>query len=117
MIATVSTDAFNCGPLDRIPIGEGRSFRVGGLEIAVFRPRQGGVFATQARCPHRGAPLVDGLVGGGRVVCPFHAYAFELESGAPVGNPCSALRTFPVRVSPAGEVLVEVRGESEGRHG
>ena len=28
----------NLGPVDRIPVGEGRTFDVDGLELAVFRP-------------------------------------------------------------------------------
>ena len=43
----------NLGPVDRIPIGEGREFEVEGELIAVFRARDGGVFGAQARCPHR----------------------------------------------------------------
>ena len=51
------------GPLDNIPLGEARVFRVDGRDIAVFRCRSGEVFATSAECPHRGGPLADGLVG------------------------------------------------------
>ena len=97
------------GPIGQIPIGEGRTFRVDGQEIAVFRTRQGELFATQARCPHRGGPLADGLLGSGVVVCPFHAYAFDLATGAPVRNGCAALRTYPVEVTGEGELKVTVR--------
>ncbi len=44
------------GPLDRIPLGEARVFRVEGRDVAVFRCRSGEVFATSAECPHRGGP-------------------------------------------------------------
>jgi nitrite reductase (NADH) small subunit len=94
------------GPLDQIPLGEGRSFRIGLIEIAVFRTRHGEVFAVQANCPHRGGPLSDGIVGDRRVVCPLHGYAFDLASGDPIRNACAALRTFPVSVSPQGELRV-----------
>lgn len=96
----------NVGPLDQIPPGEGRTFHLGDEEVAVFRTRPGEVFATQARCPHRGAPLADGLMGSGRIVCPLHAYTFDLRTGEPVRNGCPALRTYEVAVSPSGEVLV-----------
>src|ERR1044071_7787515 len=51
-----------------IPPGEGRTFEVGSLRIAVFHTRHGEVFATQAECPHRGGPLADGLLGGSTLV-------------------------------------------------
>jgi NADPH-dependent 2,4-dienoyl-CoA reductase/sulfur reductase-like enzyme/nitrite reductase/ring-hydroxylating ferredoxin subunit len=40
------------------------------------------VTALQGRCPHQGAPLAEGAIGGGLVVCPWHHAVFELESGA-----------------------------------
>ena len=107
---TLARELRSLGPLDRIPLGEGRSYRVGGDEVAVFRLRDGSVFAVQARCPHRGGPLVDGLIGDGRVVCPLHGFAFELDSGAPLWIQCGALRTYPVRVTPAGELLIGTEG-------
>lgn len=94
------------GPLERIPPGEGRRFRVAGEEVAVFRARGGEVLAVQAGCPHRGGPLQDGLTGSGTVVCPLHGRAFDLATGEPLRHDCAALRTYAVEVTPAGEVLV-----------
>ena len=64
-----------------IPPGEGRTFEVGALRIAVFHTRQGEVFAAQAHCPHRGGPLADGILGGRTLVCPLHSLIFDLETG------------------------------------
>ena len=54
---------FDLGSIDRIPPGEGQTFLVEGREIAVFRSREDEVWATQARCPHKGGLLADGIVG------------------------------------------------------
>lgn len=102
----------NLGPASRIPPGEGRAFRIGPTAVAVFRTRAGELFATQARCPHRAGPLADGLVGGGTVVCPLHAYRFDLATGRPVGDACGALETYPVEVDPAGDVLIRLAGRA-----
>ena len=48
---------YNLGPLTRLPPGEGRTFRIGASAVAVFRTREGRVFATQATCPHKNGPL------------------------------------------------------------
>ncbi|HEY2195379.1 MAG TPA: Rieske (2Fe-2S) protein [Actinomycetospora sp.] len=69
------------GPVDQIPIGEGRAFLVGDEPVAVFRPRSGGVYALRAICPHRGGPLADGLVDAEVVMCPLHNHQFRLGSG------------------------------------
>ncbi len=40
------------------------------------------VHAYGNECPHKGAPLADGLVAGDQVVCPYHQARFSLASGA-----------------------------------
>jgi nitrite reductase (NADH) small subunit len=97
---------YDLGPAWSIPAGEGRVFRVGGTDVAVFRTRAGELFATQARCPHKGGPLADGIVGGGSVMCPLHAYRFDLASGGAVGHACGALTTYPVELGPTGTIRV-----------
>jgi nitrite reductase (NADH) small subunit len=72
---------FNLGSVSSIPAGQGRCFIVAGEEVAVFRQRDGKIFATQNRCPHRRGPLSEGIVGGNKVICPLHAHQFDLETG------------------------------------
>lgn len=97
------------GPVDRIPPGEGRTFDLGSLRVAVFRTRGGRLHATQASCPHRGGPLADGLLGEGCVVCPLHGFKFDLESGAPLGeHGCEGLTTYPVSVGDDGRIRLTV---------
>ncbi len=97
------------GHVDLIPPGEGRTFRVEGEEVAVFRTRDGRLFALQAACSHAGGPLADGLIGDGRVLCPLHGFAFALESGEPIRHECPALRSYRVMATAAGEILVGMR--------
>lgn len=97
---------YNLGPLNRLPLGEGRAFQIGDTVIAVFRTREGNVYATQAFCPHKGGPLADGILGAGKVICPLHAYKFDLVSGEPVENTCGRLRTYPVSLNGAGDILL-----------
>ena len=86
------------GSIDQIPLGEGRCFKLGAARIALFRPREGGVFALDAFCPHLGGPLADGLIGAGQVVCPLHAYRFRLSDGRGVDHGL-AVRAYVVEVS------------------
>jgi nitrite reductase (NADH) small subunit len=103
------------GPVDQIPIGEGREFRVAGRRIAVFRLRGGRVAATQADCPHRSGPLADGTVGMDTVVCPLHAWRFCLSTGEPQTGECPRVAVYPLRVDEAGELVVELpRTRPEG---
>lgn len=97
------------GVVDLVPLGEGRAFDLGDERIAVFRTRNGEVFATQAECPHAGGPLADGLVGGSTVVCPLHARKFELSTGACRSDECEGLKTYPIVIRDGALFLVDER--------
>src|SRR5215813_15110438 len=63
MAETITLTRINLGSATAIPLGQGRCYVVGGQEIAVFRQRDGRLFATENRCPHRRGPLSEGIVG------------------------------------------------------
>lgn len=90
------------GPVDQIPVGEGRAFAVDGHQIAVFRLRDGSVRAVDAQCPHRGGPLSDGIADERVVICPLHNYTYDLTTGQEVANGGSAVRVYPVHVDDSG---------------
>ncbi len=93
------------GPLTAIPPGEGRAFQVRGEKVAVFRTRSGQIFAVQAACPHRGGPLADGLVGGTTLVCPLHAWKFDLATGQSLLGECG-LKTYSVHVDGDAQIVL-----------
>jgi nitrite reductase (NADH) small subunit len=93
------------GPLNAIPPGEGRNVEAMGQRIAVFHTRTGEVFAVQAECPHRRGPLADGLLGGTTLICPLHAWKFDLSTGEALSGDCG-IKTFSVRVDGAGRILL-----------
>jgi nitrite reductase (NADH) small subunit len=100
--------AYDLGPADRIPPGEGRTFDLRTVRVAVFRTRSGAVHATQASCPHREGPLADGLVGDGCVVCPLHGYKYDLATGEPLGHSCGAIAVHAVWITADGRVLLSL---------
>jgi len=95
------------GPLDSIPEGEGKSFQIGSREVAVFRSRQGALFATQALCPHRGGRLADGLLGGATLICPLHSLKFDLETGRSNDAACS-LAIYRAWLDPNGQIVIDL---------
>lgn len=84
--------------INEIAVGLGRAFEVNGRELAVFRARDGRVFAVENECPHKGGPLSDGMLIGEQVVCPLHAFRFNGTTGeCDQANVC-AIDAFPVEV-------------------
>jgi len=100
---------YNLGSIERVPLGEGRAFRVEDTMIAIFRTRNNEVFATQATCPHKGGPLADGILGDGKIICPLHTYKFKLATGEALGHTCGTLKTYPVSLDEDGNVLLYLR--------
>jgi nitrite reductase (NADH) small subunit len=100
------TVAVRLGAVESVPLGQGLAFKVGLQSIAVFRLRDGRIFALDNRCPHRGGPLAEGLVGSGKVVCPLHAHRFELCSGEG-SEPHECVKPYRVWTD-NGEIVVEL---------
>jgi nitrite reductase/ring-hydroxylating ferredoxin subunit len=97
----------NLGPLDQIPVGEGRAFAVDGQQIAVFRLRDGRVRALSAVCTHRGGPIADGTIDASVVICPLHLNAFELDTGCSKTGE-APLRSYEVRVDGDDNLLLDI---------
>ena len=95
---TATTTRVPLCTLDDIAVGLGRSFDVGGTAVAVFRGREGQVFAVEGKCPHKGGPLADGMLIGEQVVCPLHAYRYHGTSGACDQPNACAIEAFPTEV-------------------
>ena len=95
------------GLLSAIPPGEGRNVEALGQRIAIFHTRGGGVYAVQAECPHRKGPLADGLLGGTTLICPLHAWKFDLTTGQALFGECP-IKTYPVRLDEEGRILLTV---------
>jgi nitrite reductase (NADH) small subunit len=94
------------GRVEEIGLGQGRCFKVGDIQIAVFRPRGGELRAIGAVCPHRGGPLAQGIVGRDIVICPFHGYKFSLADGRGLDNDFS-VASYRVEAR-GGEIFVEL---------
>lgn len=87
---------------DDVTAGQIFTGRLAGEDVVVYRTRSGQLNAVRPHCPHLGAHLGrGGRVTGEEIVCPFHAFAFDL-SGACVRTsydkppPRASLTRYPV---------------------
>jgi apoptosis-inducing factor 3 len=69
-----------------LPEGQPVQGHAHGEAVIVVR-RGESTFATGATCTHYGAPLVDGLVVGETLRCPWHHACFSLRTGEALGGP------------------------------
>jgi nitrite reductase/ring-hydroxylating ferredoxin subunit len=76
---------------------------------------EGRLFAFQNVCPHAGLPLGEGELAGKVIICPFHGYAYDIESGRNVDFDGDVpLPRFPVRCED-GRIEVDLEPIPEGQ--
>jgi nitrite reductase/ring-hydroxylating ferredoxin subunit len=105
------------GALADIADGDHRIYKVGALEVGVFRVGEK-IVAWENRCPHAGGPVCQGkiyrkveeVLGADRkslglrfgatpqIVCPWHGFEFDIATGRHPGDPKVRLRPVPVSV-------------------
>ena len=96
--------------VEDVPMGEGRVFEVSGRTLAVFNV-DGQFYATDNDCPHRGGPLGEGDLEATIVRCPWHAWRWDVTTGANVNNPAVKIACYAVTVE-GGAILVDVGSPS-----
>jgi nitrite reductase/ring-hydroxylating ferredoxin subunit len=94
------------GRVGDVPAGQGQVVDADGRALAVFNVG-GTCYAIDNACPHRGGPLGEGDLDGTSVACPWHAWRWDVTTGASVNNPAVRVASFPVTVE-RDQVFVEL---------
>jgi nitrite reductase/ring-hydroxylating ferredoxin subunit len=89
-----------------VPPGEGRVVSAEGRDLALFNV-DGAFYAIDNACIHRGGPLGEGDLEGRFVSCPWHAWRWDVTTGANANNPAVKMACFAVAVDD-GDVFVEL---------
>ena len=79
---------------------------VGRRALAIYNV-DGTFYATDNQCLHRGGPLGQGMLSGCEVMCPWHAWSWDVRTGENCANGTLKVQTFEVKVED-GIVLVAV---------
>ena len=77
------------GARAELKFAPGAPVKIGDHWLAVFELGDR-LVAIDNNCPHASAPLCDGTVIGGKVVCYLHCWEFDLATGACVGHVADA---------------------------
>jgi nitrite reductase (NADH) small subunit len=86
-------------------INEAREFSCNGKAVCVANV-DGQIHAMENTCLHRGGPLGEGVIEGGKVICPWHGWAWDPKTGQ-AGPPDAKVAVYPVKVE-SGDVLIEM---------
>jgi nitrite reductase/ring-hydroxylating ferredoxin subunit len=120
----MAKNGVNVGQVDEFPVGKCRIVTVGDVEVGIVRLANGEMHAMRNRCPHKGAPICRGIVGGtwppsqvgnldfvrdGEVlVCPWHGYEYDIKTGVELYHDSpTRLRKYQTSIE-AGSVFVTI---------
>ena len=56
------------------------------------------IYAVSSTCPHAGADLSGGWCKDGKLICPFHRYAYDVKTGKGDPGQNDYIDTYPVQV-------------------
>lgn len=122
-----TTQKLFVGPSSEVPEGGRLIIDLAGLDgagltIGIFR-FQGKLYAYENRCAHEGGPVCQGKIvprvteiideGGAsrgfafdeerlHIVCPWHGYEYDIQTGAHPGKASAKLRRVTVEENPSG---------------
>ncbi|HUY82144.1 MAG TPA: Rieske (2Fe-2S) protein [Acidobacteriaceae bacterium] len=88
------------------PVGEAREAVCGERPVCIAN--SGGELTAMGNvCPHRGGPLGQGIVEDGKLICPWHAWAFDVKTGVAVHTPQARVDVYEIKVA-GDDVLVKL---------
>lgn len=68
---------------------------------------KGEVTAMDNECPHNGGPLGEGMIEEGKVICPWHGWAFDRHTGAADHNAAAVVEIIALKMD-GDDVLARV---------
>ena len=95
-----------CGVNEAPKPGEVTEVEAAGRAICLANV-EGELHALDNVCPHRQGPLGQGWIEGKAVMCPWHAWAFDVRTGVAEEPEQGEVKVFPLRTE-AGDLLVDL---------
>lgn len=83
---------------EELPVNTGKTVRMNGTEIALFKLGNGNIYAVQNRCPHKNGVLAEGIVCGEHVFCPLHDRKIHLPTGLVQKPDTGCVLTYDTKV-------------------
>jgi nitrite reductase (NADH) small subunit len=85
---------------------EAKEFRCGNQEICISNVN-GTYSAMDNVCLHLGGPIGQGMIEGGKVICPWHGWAYDPKTGEAAHDPRVKLGIYPLKIE-NGDVFIEM---------
>jgi nitrite reductase (NADH) small subunit len=97
-------------PASELASGQCREVLAGDTPVALCN-LDGRFHALGNRCPHRGGPLGQGALAGNLLLCPWHAWAYDVATGVSDVNSEISVAVYETKVE---DGFVWVRPAAKG---
>jgi nitrite reductase (NADH) small subunit len=84
---------------------EAKEFTCGDKTICIAN-LNGEISAMDNVCLHQGGPLGQGVIEGGKLICPWHGWAYDPKTGAEEVSG-EKVAVYPVKIE-GGDVLIDL---------
>lgn len=84
---TPITTSFVVAAATDVPVGSGKRYPAGDIEVFITQPREGEFRAFNATCTHAGCAV--GSVSEGEIICPCHGAKYDHDTGAVIQGPAT----------------------------
>lgn len=98
---------FNAGKITDFEDGAPVTIRVASNFQVVLVRKENRVFAINDECPHMGGPLGEGEVEDNEIICPWHFWRFNIETGECTDGGEESAACYPVTIEDE-DVFIEV---------
>jgi nitrite reductase (NADH) small subunit len=85
-------------------VNQAKEFACDGRTICVANVN-GEISALENVCLHRGGPLGQGVIEGGKIICPWHGWAWDPKTGE--AGPGAKVAVYPVKME-GEDVLIDL---------
>jgi nitrite reductase/ring-hydroxylating ferredoxin subunit len=92
--------------LAELPPGSLSEVQVAGLPYAICNI-DGKIHCLDGTCPHAGGPLGEGVLEGNNIVCPWHAFIFDCQTGINDLDEDLRIQTYPALIQ-EGNILIDL---------
>jgi nitrite reductase (NADH) small subunit len=82
---------------DLPPMNEAKEFPCGNKTICIANV-DGVYSAMDNTCLHRGGPLGQGMIEGGKVICPWHGWAWDVKTGTTDFDSSLRVQIYPMKI-------------------
>jgi nitrite reductase/ring-hydroxylating ferredoxin subunit len=90
-----------------IAANNARSFSLpDGIHIVLFHTKSS-FYAVENRCPHAGAPLIDGRIKNDILTCVWHGWRFNLKTNECLTSSNAKLKIFPLSIEGGNIYLIK----------